>query len=239
MTPFPSPLVRIPIPTGRRYATKVMKYVLNTEQEEWLRRWYPEVENPRIVKATGLTEGTLHRFARELGLRKSEAGMHRIMLRQGQRAKRTCEENGWYDSLRGSPPPPQSREATRRRWQLVREGKLESPMEIFKRTRPADYRKDMQRRSEQRKELIRKEKWRVRFGLTRQTRLWMVVERPYTRSQRDHRYSALKRGYVLMADCSEQGGERYNIYYDKDTVRNERFERNLVKDGFKVKEWKD
>jgi hypothetical protein len=42
-----------------------------------------------------------------------------------------------------------------------------------------------------------------------------------------------------MTDCSEQGGERYNIYYDKDTERAEIFERNLIADGFHIKEWKE
>jgi hypothetical protein len=61
----------------------------------------------------------------------------------------------------------------------------------------------------------------------------------YTKSQTSHRYNALRRGYILMTDCSEQGGERYNIYYDKDTERAEIFERNLIADGFHIKEWKE
>ncbi|MBO4551507.1 MAG: hypothetical protein J5733_12320, partial [Bacteroidaceae bacterium] len=56
-----------------------------------------------------------------------------------------------------------------------------------------------------------------------------------TRSQICRRYSAIKRGYILMEDCSEQGGERYNIYYDDDTERSEKFENNLKNDGFNVK----
>jgi hypothetical protein len=42
-----------------------------------------------------------------------------------------------------------------------------------------------------------------------------------------------------MEDCSEQGGERYNIYYDGQTSRAPIFEKNLLKDGFKIKEWND
>jgi hypothetical protein len=42
-----------------------------------------------------------------------------------------------------------------------------------------------------------------------------------------------------MEDCSEQGGERYNIYYDNETERAPIFERNLQKDGFHIKEWID
>jgi hypothetical protein len=37
-----------------------------------------------------------------------------------------------------------------------------------------------------------------------------------------------------MEDCSEQSGERYNIYYDDLTDRAPIFERNLIKDGFNL-----
>ena len=75
--------------------------------------------------------------------------------------------------------------------------------------------------------------------MERKTRLKCIVMCPYTRRQTAHRYNALKRGYIIMEDCSEQGGERYNIYYDSDTQRTPIFERNLLKDGFHIKEWTD
>ena len=53
---------------------------------------------------------------------------------------------------------------------------------------------------------------------------------PYTKRQTSHRYNALKRGYIIMEDCSEQGGERYNIYYDNgfDLDREKTTDRLLV-----------
>ena len=39
-----------------------------------------------------------------------------------------------------------------------------------------------------------------------------------------------------MEDCSESGGERYNIYYDNQTHRSEKFENNLISDGFNVRQ---
>lgn len=71
------------------------------------------------------------------------------------------------------------------------------------------------------------------YGLERRTRL-KARAHTYTASQRNHRYNALKRGYFVMEDCSEGGGERYNIYYDEDTVRNEKFELNCINDGFRI-----
>ena len=97
----------------------------------------------------------------------------------------------------------------------------------------------MENRSKERKETIRKEMRRVLYGMERKTRLKCIVMCKYTRRQVAHRYNALKRGYIIMDDCSEQGGERYNIYYDNETKRSPIFERNLLKDGFHLKQWSE
>ena len=65
----------------------------------------------------------------------------------------------------------------------------------------------------------------------------LIVGQPYTRRQIHHRHQALLKGYYYMEDCSEQSGERYNIYYDENTERSEKFERNLQKDGFTLIKW--
>lgn len=65
------------------------------------------------------------------------------------------------------------------------------------------------------------------------TRLHAPI-RNYTPSQANHRCSALRRGYWYYEDNSDEGGERYNIYYDDDTVRSAKFEANLLSDGFNV-----
>lgn len=220
--------------TGRAGVQRAHTYVLTAEQEAWLREVYPEWENSRIVKASGMKESTLHRFARSLGLTKSEKGLKGIMRRQAVKAKRINERSGYYDSLRGKAPGPAAVEGSRRMWQEVREGKRENPWAIFKRTKPHASRVLAKKRSEARKEMIRKERRRMELGLTRKTKLTIVVLSPYTRRQVAHRYSALKRGYILSADCSELGGERWVIWWDEGTERSERFERNLKKDGFKV-----
>ena len=225
--------------TGKAGCQHIRSYVLTPEQEAWFRRWFPEVENARLMEASGMTCSTLHRFAREFGLTKSERGIRGIKRRQAAHIKRLCEKNGWYDSLRGKPVSEACRRATAQMWQEIRDGKREHPARIMKRRNPRKYRKWMQRKSEARKETIRKETRRVIYGLARQTRLKCVVLCKYTKRQVSHRYNALKRGYIIMEDCSEQGGERYNIYYDKETERAPIFEKNLLKDGFCIKQWID
>ena len=120
-------------------------------------------------------------------------------------------------------------------WEEIHEGVREHPMRVFKKNNPRRYKRLMKKRSENRKEMYRKELLRVKYGLERKTKLSRVVLCPYTKSQRSHRYNALRRGYVLMDP--EADGERYNIYYDEETERSEKFEGNLKKDGFKVMEY--
>ena len=224
--------------TGRAGCQRVKAWVLTDEQREWLCRWFPEEENSRLMKASGMSHATLHRFARELGLTKSPKGMKRIKRRQAQHIKRVCEKNGYYDSIRGRKPSEACRKATAQMWQEVREGKREHPAIIMKRENPRKYRQWVQHMSDERRDTIRKEKRRVLYGMERKTRLRIVLCK-YTKRQVSHRYNALKRGYFVMEDCSEQSGERYNIYYDGHTQRSPRFEQNLTKDGFHVKEWNE
>lgn len=224
---------------GKDGCQHVKAWVLTDEQREWFCRWFPEEENSRLMKASGMTHSTLHRFARELGLTKSPKGIKRIRKRQAAHIKRVCERNGYYDSMRGRQPSEACLKATAQMWQDIREGKREHPARIMKRENPRKYRKWMENRSKERKETIRKEMRRVLYGMERKTRLKCIVMCKYTRRQVFHRHNALKRGYIIMEDCSEQGGERYNIYYDNETKRSPIFERNLLKDGFHLKQWSE
>lgn len=237
--PFPGTLTKQPVPSGRGYGGKVMKWVLTEDQREWLCKYFPEVENNRLMKMSGMSHSTLHRMARELGLTKSENGLRGIKKRQAAHVKRLCERNGYYDSLRGHRPSEESIRGTKQMWKEIRAGKRMTPYMILKQKSPRKYRQMLQRSAAERKETMRKDIWRLNVGLPPKTRLKCVVLFKYTRSQVAHRYNALKRGYIVMADCSERSGERYNIYYNKDTSRSPVFEQNLLNDGFTIKEWRD
>lgn len=242
LPPFPGTLTqqwverRRVTKTGSIGVYRAVAIVLTDEQREWFIRWFPEEENAVIMKATGMTCSTMHRLARQYGLVKSEKGLRRIRKRQAAHIKRVCERNGYYDSLRQRGIPEACREGARRMHREIREGLRPHPMTVIKQRSPRKYKATMKRRSEARLELIRREKWRMRMGLSRQTRLTIICLQPFTRRQVNHRYSALKRGYYVMADCSEGSGERWNIYYDQDTQRSELFERNLIADGFNLVE---
>lgn len=79
----------------------------------------------------------------------------------------------------------------------------------------------------------------MKWGLPRKTRLRVAVMNPYSRNQVNRRYLAQRRGYIIADDCSEGSGNRYVIFYDENTTRSEIFERNSIKDGFRIERWCD
>lgn len=217
---------------GRTHST----VILNAEQEAWLVRWYHVTENKRLAKAMGVSIETMRNYAYRLGVKgKSEAGMAAICKRQGKAAAKTNERNGCYERKRGKPISEATRAGLLKRWQDVREGRRLSPMEELKQRDPKAYAENIRLKSEQRKEMIRKEKRRIIYGMKRKTKLKVVVLKKYTRSQLHHRCNALKRGYLLDVDCSEGQPGRYVIYYDDETQRSAKFEANCIKDGFTFK----
>ena len=213
---------------------EIHRLVLNDEQREWLCRWFPVTENKRLAKAMGVSLYKLHCFAIELNLTKSEEGLRAIKQRQTKAMARTNHKNGCYDRKRGHAPSDATMEGLRRRWEKIRAGLQELPQDIAKRKHPRKWKASLKKRSENRKEMVRKEKRRIIYGLERKTKLKAVMT-PYKRSQRHHRCSALKRGYLLDMDCSEGQPGRYVIYYDDETHRSAKFEANCIKDGFTFK----
>jgi hypothetical protein len=204
------------------------KIVVSEEQEAWFRKWFPEVENSRLMKASGLTHDTLHRLARARSLKKSAKGLAGIKKRQATDIKKVCEKNGYYASMRGKAPCKACRDA----WEEYRRSVRYKPaIAILRDTNPRKFKKYLKRRSEIQKENWRKETRRLVLGMSRKSKL-KVVSKPYTKSQLCRRNNCLKFGYFLSTDHSEQGGERYIIYYDDNTQRRERFEKNCIADGF-------
>lgn len=101
---------------------------------------------------------------------------------------------------------------------------------------PEAYKRKGTRHSTLLKNLYKKEVRRQMMGLTRETR-WHVVMNCYTVSQRDHRYRAFKKGYLLPERRDIEN--RYVIWWDEDTERSAMFERNLAKDGFTVERYEE
>lgn len=218
--PFPGTIVRVS-PHGR--------IRLTDEQVAWLCKWFPLVENIKLQQMSGLSHSALHRYARMLHLKKSEEGEKGIRHRATRKAMKTCKENGYYDSLKGRKPSQACLDA----WKTVvmKPGYI-NPIQRIRMDDPKRYRMIMRRSGKNRSELIRKERLREIYGLPKKTKLHLPLT-PYTRSQTTHRHNALKRGYLLNPDIKDMK-DRFVIFYDSETERSEKFEKNLIKDGFTV-----
>lgn len=189
-------------------------------QENWLRQHFPVNRSVDVARAMGLGIRALSYAARYFRLKKSEEHIHRMLTVR-------------YDA-------PGRRERGRRvmeeYWRQVREGERMKPVETLKQRDSEKYAEYCRKMSENMKARIRTKKFRQRMGLHTNDRIQATLN-PYTRPESTRRSNALRRGYVLHPDHSEQGGHRFVIYYDEETPRNKRFEENSIKAGFSIRPW--
>lgn len=196
-------------------------YYLTPELEQHFRRLYPITLNRDMMRIFGISFVTMQRFKRQLGLTKN---MTTIRRKQAAITKKICEENGYYDSIRGKRPSEAAIEATRR----LRETGFH-PMNELKKKNPRKYRRIIQQRSENRKALWQKERLREYYGLERKT-MFRIPYAPYSRQQVSFRNTAKAMGYVPGNNSIKR--ERFVIFYTSSTNRSSIKEKNGTKIGF-------
>lgn len=112
---------------------------LEGEVKEAFCRLYPKHTTVEMMKLFGISSTTVHRLARKHGLSKNMKVIRRKWIKA---VKKTCEANGYYDSLRGHPLPDVAIAAYKRK---VAEGY--HPIKHLKATNPSRYKKICQQRS--------------------------------------------------------------------------------------------
>lgn len=219
----PTTAAKWQVPMRPNEKSGAMEYYLEGELKERFCKLFPKNSNRRLMTWFGISFSTLQRFRRELSLQKN---MHAIRKQLAKDIRKTCEKNGYYDSLRGKAPSEACMEATR---QLRAAGF--HPMKQLKANNPRKYKQLMRKRSEQRKELWRKEQLRAFYGLERQTNL-RIPDAPLT-----HKATAQK--HAMIKDCNyfaDPLGDPHIICYDSETQRSARREATAAKHGLKVVE---
>ena len=201
----------------------VKEYYLEGELKERFCKLFPKNSNRRMMTWFGISFSTLQRFKREFGLEKD---MHAVRKQQAKDIKKICERNGYYASLRGKAPSEACMEATRR----LRAADFH-PMKQLKATNPRKYKRLMRKRSEQRRELYRKEQLRAFYGLERQTNL-RIPSAPMSRRATVQKHAMIK-ACNYFADPL---GDPHIICYDSETRRSARREATAAKHGLKVVE---
>ena len=197
-------------------------YYLTPELEARFRRLYPVTMNRDMMRLFGISHSTMQRFKRDLGLHKN---MRTIRHKHAQVVKRICEENGYYDSLRGKKPSEACIEASRRK-----RASGFHPLTELKKKNPRKYRRVLQQWSEARKELVRKEKIRVEWELGQDTKIHIPYD-PDGRKRSIFKNTCKAVGYI--PGNAHDPAERWKIFYTPDTKRGRIRERNGEKLGFK------
>ena len=201
----------------------VKEYYLEGELKERFCKLFPKNSNRRMMAWFGISFSTLQRFKCEFGLEKD---MQAIRKQQAKDAKRICERNGYYDSIRGKKPSEACREAARK----LRASGFQ-PWKQLKANNPRKYKQMLRKKSEQRKELWRKERLRAFYGLERQTKL-CIPDAPMSR-----RAAAQKHAMIKFCNYfADPLGDPHIICYDSDTQRSARREATAAKHGLKVVE---
>ena len=203
-------------------------FYLTPELEAHFRRLYPVTMNRDMMRIFGISFSTMQRFRRELGLQKK---MKTIRHKQAQLAKRICEENGYYESMRGKQLSEACMEAAR----LKRESGF-NPWLTLKKQNRRKYNRLMVKRSEQRKELMHKERLRVDWGLGQQTNLHIPYD-PYGKRRTSFKSTCRRAGYI--PGNARIQSERWIIYYTDTTQRGELREQHGTALGFKFEPLKE
>ena len=196
---------------------------LEGELKERFCKLFPKNSNRRMMAWFGISFSTLQRFKRECGLEKD---MKSIRKQQAKDIKRICDRNGYYASIRGKAPSEACMEAARR----LRAAGFH-PIKQLKANNPRKYKRMLRKKSEQRKELWRKERLRAFYGLDRQTNLHIPS------SPLSHRAAAQK--YAMIKACNyfaDPLGDPHIICYDSETQRSAQREATAAKHGLKVVE---
>ena len=219
----PTTAAKWQVPMRPNAKSGVKEYYLEGELKERFCNLFPKNSNRRMMAWFGISFSTLQRFKREFGLEKD---MKSIIRQQAKDTKRICERNGYYASIRGKAPSEACLEATR---QLRAAGF--HPMKQLKANNPRKYNRLMQKKSEQRKELWRKERLRAFYGLDRQTNLH-IPSSPLSHSASAHKYAMIK----FCNYFPDPDGDPHIICYDSETQRSARREATAAKHGLKVVE---
>lgn len=194
--------------------------------------------NVRLGAMMGVSRQQVYWIAHNFKLRKNAEGIrasNKVMI---EHVKKTCEANGYYDSLRNNSMPEACVEGRKKYWADVKAGKRKCYYKELREKNPEKYQELATYRRSQLRKTIQMEEMRLIYGLPRKTTMTNIVLHKYTYEQRKCRKNASRRGYIIMEDCGE-GGERYNIYYDGNTRRSDTFEQIASERGFTVKAWSE
>lgn len=172
------------------------KIVLTPEQSQWLETHFAETKNKDLAAYLGISESTLHRFAREMGLTKTREFFLQCQQGAADAAKKWWRTEGYKLPKKDLPEP-------------LKEYQYRKGDKPWTRCGLDRWKEAVAKGAEKRAQTRREEKARSRWGLPQKTRL-RVIQQP--RAKICARHYLKKHGYVL---------DEANLiaYWTADTVR--------------------
>lgn len=185
-----------------------------TEKElRWFIKHYQHTRNDEIQVKLNITYSSLHRIARQYGLKKSRQFMKAKQEEATRKAKESHELNGTY--------PPKGYKIPR-----GEEFRLKKGIGMRDRMTRKQLREMREKRTASRNETIAKEKRRILYGFEQQTKMRLVQE---PKSKTTLRHNMKRRGYEV-----ERGGNILRI--TAETQRSEICEKHAIELGFSIVE---
>lgn len=180
---------------------KTEKITLTPGQLKWLEEHFKHTRNAEAARRLGISETSLHRFARRLGLKKTPQFMRKCQRATADAAKASHLRNGTYPPKGYIIPGSENNRFRKGETSLQRIGKRKERIRVEK-------------SAASRRQILKEERARALFGIPRKTRL-NVVRRPrYIACQR---YYLRKLGYLI-----DRGS--FVAYYTPETRRSPSFE---------------
>ena len=174
---------------------------ITAKQSEWLMQHFKHTKNAECAKKLGISESSLHRIARELGLKKTPQFMRKCQAATAKAAQESHIANGTYPPKGFIIPKSENYRFKKGETPLMRHGKAKEAARIKKST-------------EAREATRRAEKRRILFGLPQKTKLRLVSQ---PRKKCDARWYLKSKGYILDE-------EKRIAYWNADTHRAPRLE---------------
>lgn len=175
---------------------KFRKVEITDQQKEWIIKHFCHTKNQDIKDKFGLTDGWLHRFARENGLKKTKQFLRKCQKNAAEMAYESHERNSSWPpkgyripgSAKGGFKPGSPRKETKKQKQLR-----------------------ISRSTATMRDIRLSERARIRMGWPQRTKLNIKLY-PDTKRRICFRYNLRKRGYIVA-----RGSDI--AYYDENTRR--------------------
>lgn len=179
---------------------KTTKIELSEKQLQYLLRHFKDTDNGYLASELGISETSLHRFARKYGLTKTKAHVRQMQHEAALEAKRSHLLNGTY--------PPKGYIIPGSEKYRFRPGHKEKA--VVRRKRIA-------KSAETRRQTVAEERARVKAGKPQRTKMKLSADPAANFAKVQQRYYLKKRGYILNEGTA-------TAYYNEATQRSPRLE---------------